>query len=187
MGWDPRQLRLDAYLWRRNAQPPFTGGREKQCSPPPPKAGIWGRSDESRSRNACFLAVIIQKVWMSSSSAAIWSRKAWLHYLESKKSRLYFLLVSHFGWHSKATKWTKAERHPDSVPGRRFVSCSQNPGLKGCTRHNAVKNQTQEPPSKLHSYWAPASAIHPKHWRLPRAPYRKEFEMFSRETVQEYQ
>lgn len=135
----------------------------RQCIPPPPKAGIWGSSDESRSRNACFLAVIIQKVWMSSSSAAIWRRKDWLHDLESRKSRLYFLLVSHFGWHSKATEWTKAERHPDSVPGRRFVSCSQSPGLKGCTRHNAVKNQTQEPPSKSHSSWAPASAIHPKH------------------------
>lgn len=88
----------DTSFWSRHGEPPFAGGRVKQCIPPPPEASMWNSSHESCSRNPSSLAVIIRRAWMSSSSAAIWSRRKWIHYFESRNRRLYFLVVSCFWW-----------------------------------------------------------------------------------------
>lgn len=122
MGYVLCQWKLDTYLWSRHGEPPFTGGRVKQCIPPPLCASMWNSSRESCSRNACSLAVIIRRAWTSSSSAAIWSRRKWIHCFESRNRRLYVLLVSRFWWQYRKNKASEASMVSEFPSGRCFIS-----------------------------------------------------------------
>lgn len=82
---------------------------------------MWSSSHESCSRNASSLAVIIRRARMSRPSAAIWSRRKWTHYFESRNRRLYFLLVSCFWWQHRKNKASKASMVSEFLSGRCFI------------------------------------------------------------------